>query len=198
MDRAVGVGEDEFPEAIRGVVRAHEATRNPGGGPFRMQGVGVRHVDVDHAASTFRVSVVRFGQVERHRTPVGKSIPGSFVHLEDETKVPLAIHRRGEVGHVHDRCDLLELDIVHGFLESLSSATLLGGTFGPQVKRCTARIDAQSQTARTAEPAVRLAGKSWRSGGTGSLVKLRDRPHNGGSGAVRRHPEGGDRFRSRH
>lgn len=135
MDRAVGVGEDEFPEAVRGVVGAHEATLNPSGGPFCVQGVGVRHVDVDHAASTFRVSVVRLGQVERHRTPVGKSIPGTFVQLKDETKAPIAIHRRVEVGHVHDRCDLLELDLVRGFLESLSSATLLGATFDPQVKR---------------------------------------------------------------
>lgn len=148
MDRAVGVGEDEFPEAVRGVVGAHEATLNPGGGPFCVQGVGVRHVDVDHAASTFRSASdsARWSDTApRSANPY--RAPSS--NLKDETKAPIAIHRRVEVGHVHDRCDLLELDLVHGFLES-SSATLLGATFDPQVKHWTARISAQSQPARTA------------------------------------------------
>src|SRR5579862_6382306 len=113
MDDAVGIDIDEFPEPVRGVVWADEATAHAGHRPLCVQRVCIGDADVHHPSGPERLIRVFGMQVHLDTPAFDEAVLRLLVQLDRKAESSVAIERFGEVWYREHGTDAFEEHFGH-------------------------------------------------------------------------------------
>src|SRR5215469_10613140 len=109
VHRSFRVGVLELAPAVVRTVGILELARHARLRPCGMQRVGIRHVQIHHAAGTALGPPVPPVQMHRHRPAVDEPVvAGTGIQLHLEAQAAITFHRRVEVAHGDDGGNALE------------------------------------------------------------------------------------------
>lgn len=113
MNDAVGIGIDELPKAVRGVVGSHEPTFYARRLPLGVQDVRIRDIEVHDASRTARFVRVVWLEVELHRPPFGEAILRWLVEFSRKAQPSVSGESSVDIVHGDDGSDAFEDHLGH-------------------------------------------------------------------------------------